>query len=85
MFVALISRASSTSSSSAAAVGAFATLLHAPDSPAFSSAFALSSASLQTPDSSPDTALLLAPALSCDVAGPPFDSRVSEQFRNGLL
>jgi len=50
-------------------------LLHAPDSPAVSSALALSPESPQTPDSAPETALLLAPALSCDIAGPTFDSR----------
>ena len=35
----------------------------------------LSAASPQTPDSSPETTLLRAPALSCDIAGPVFDSR----------
>jgi hypothetical protein len=67
--------ASTSSSSSAAIVGAFATLLHVPDSPPFSSALALSLATAQIPDSSPETTLLRAPAISCDLAGPVFDSR----------
>jgi hypothetical protein len=46
-----------------------------PDSPPFSSALAVPHASPQTPDLSTRSTLLRAPALSCDVAGPTFDSR----------
>jgi hypothetical protein len=52
-----------------------ATLLHPRDVSPSSCAVATPPSSPQTTDSSPETTLLLAPALSCDIAGPVFDSR----------
>jgi hypothetical protein len=67
--------APSTSPSSSARAGPLATLLDERDSPPFCSALDVSQELPQAPDSSPETALLRAPALSCDLAEPVFDSR----------
>ena len=52
-----------------------ATLLHASDSRALSHAFSDPPASPQAPDSSPETALRIAPTFSAIVTAPVFDSR----------
>jgi len=60
--------AASTSASSSASVAPFATLLNPAAVPPFSCDVAASPFSAQPPDSSAGSTLLLAPALSCDVA-----------------
>ena len=67
--------ASSAASKISVSVAPLAKLLHAAAAPQFSCDVAAPPFSARIPDSSPETALLLAPALSCDVAGPVFDSQ----------
>jgi len=67
--------ASWTTARIAVSIAPLATLLPAGAAPRLSSAVAAPSFSSQAPDFGRTTALLLAPALSCDVAGPVFDSR----------
>ena len=63
--------AASTAVSSSAGLGAFATLLHASNLPGSSGALPLSRESAQAPDSSPETALPIAPTSSHKMAGAP--------------
>jgi hypothetical protein len=51
-------------------------MLHKPIFPRFCGVLAVPPESLQTPDSSPESAFRIAPVFSAKLAGPPFDYRV---------